>query len=120
VGTATAATIQEAIEKVGLGGTVTVLPGTYVESLRITKGVTLQSTGERSGAAILAPPDKPEVAIEIATSDPVIIRGFTIHVTGRWGVVARGAVDLTVERPAAESGRASGRPCPDLTKNLAF
>jgi hypothetical protein len=103
-GTGTAATIQEAIEKVGVGGTVTVLPGTYAESLKITKGVTLQATGERSGAAILAPPDKPEIAIEILTSEPVIIRGFTIHVTGRWGIRASGAVDLTVERSTVVAG----------------
>ena len=54
-GTATAATIQEAIDEVAPGGTVTLLPGTYAEAVTIKKGLTLQATGERSGVVILAP-----------------------------------------------------------------
>ena len=96
-GTATAATIQGAIDQVGRGGTVTVLPGTYAESLRITKGLTLQATGERSGSVILAPSSTPESVVEIATTEPVILRGFTLHVPGGSGIRGSGAVNLTVE-----------------------
>jgi hypothetical protein len=97
-GSATAATIQEAIDKVALGGTVTVLPGTYTESLIIKKGLTLQATGERSGTVVLAPSGTPESVVEIATSEPVTLVGLTIHVPGANGIRGTGVVNLTVDR----------------------
>jgi serine/threonine protein kinase len=97
-GTATAATIQEAIELAAPGATVSVLPGTYAEALTITKGLTIEATGVRSGVVVVAPPGTPESTIEIATSDPVTIRGLTIHVPGTHGIRGTGGVDLTVER----------------------
>jgi serine/threonine protein kinase len=97
-GTATAATIQEAIDQVARGGTVTLLPGTYAEAVTIKKGLTLQATGERSGAVILAPSGSPESVVEIETTEPVTLRGLTLHVSGANGIRGSGAVNLTVER----------------------
>ena len=97
-GTATAATIQEAIDDVAPGGTVTLLPGTYAETLAIKKGLTLQATGERSGMVILAPSGSPESVVEIQTTEPVTLRGLTVHVPGANGIRGTGAVNLTVER----------------------
>ena len=97
-GTATATTIQEAIDDVAPGGTVTLLPGTYAEALTIKKGLTLQATGERSGTVILAPSGSPESVVEIQTTEPVTLRGLTVHVPGANGIRGTGAVNLTVER----------------------
>ena len=97
-GSATTSTIQKAIDIAARGATVSVLPGTYAESLTISRGLILEGTGVRSGAAVIAPPGAPAVAIDIATSDPVVIRGLTVHVTGAHGIRGTGAVDLTIER----------------------
>ena len=97
-GTATAATIQEAIDLVAPGGIVTLLPGTYAESLTINKGVTIQATGERSGVVVLAPSGTPESVVEIATTEHVALIGLTIHVPGANGIRGTGAVNLTVDR----------------------
>jgi serine/threonine protein kinase len=97
-GTAAAKTIQGAIDMAARGATVSVLPGTYAETLTIRRGLTLQATGERSGPVVLSPTGAPETAIEIATSDPVIISGLTVHATGKHGVRAVGNVDVTVVR----------------------
>jgi hypothetical protein len=51
-GGTTAATIQEAIDMVALGGTVQMLPGTYHEAITITKGLTLEAAGERTGRSL--------------------------------------------------------------------
>ena len=96
-GTATTRTIQEAIDLGVRGATVSVLPGTYPERLTIRRGMTIQATGERSGAVILAPPGTPETVIEIATTDPVVIRGLTVQARGKHAIRAVGAVNLTVE-----------------------
>jgi hypothetical protein len=95
-GAATTKTIQEAIDLAVRGATVSVLPGTYAETLTIRRGLTLEATGGRSGQVIVAPPGSPETTIEIATRDPVIIRGITIHAPGEHAIRAVGAVDLTV------------------------
>ena len=95
-GAATTKTIQEAIDLAVRGATVSVLPGTYAETLTIRRGLTLEATGGRSGQVIVAPPGSPETTIEIATTDPVTIRGITIHAPGDHAIRAVGAVDLTV------------------------
>jgi serine/threonine protein kinase len=95
-GSATAATIQEAIDLVAPGGTVRMLPGTYTETLSITKGLTLEASGERTGPVILAPPGAPESAIAVDTTEPVTIRGLTVHVPGVYGVRGSGGVNLTI------------------------
>jgi hypothetical protein len=97
-GSATTRTIQEAIDLAVRGATVTVLPGTYAEPLIIRRGLTLEAAGERSGQVVVAPPGAPETTIEIATTEPVIIRGLTLHASGGTAIRAIGEVDLTVER----------------------
>jgi hypothetical protein len=97
-GSVTARTIQEAIDLVAPGGTVQVLPGTYAEAITITKTLTLEATGVRSGTVVIAPPGAPEAAIDIATTEPVILRDLTVHVPGAGGIRGLGGVNLTVER----------------------
>jgi len=94
----TAKTIQEGIDMVAEGGTVMVVPGTYPEAIVIDKGLTLEAIGGESGpVVVVAPPGAPD-AIQVATSDPVIIRSLSVHVGTVHGIRAIGAVDLTVER----------------------
>ena len=110
-GSATAATIQEAIDGVAPGGTVQILPGTYREAITIRKGLTLEASGERTGAVVIAPPGTAESAITIATTEPVTLRGLTVHVPGVYGIHGVGGVQLTILRatvlavnpPAGES-----------------
>ena len=97
-GSATAATIQEAIDKVAPGGTVQMLPGVYTEALRITKGLTLEASGDRTGSVVIAPPKTAESAIVIETTEPVTIRAITVHVSGTYGVRGVGSLNLTIER----------------------
>ncbi|MGH7699395.1 MAG: hypothetical protein ACREMJ_02590 [Gemmatimonadales bacterium] len=94
-----AKTIQEGIGMVAPGGRVRVAPGTYAEALVINKGLTLEGIGGESGPAIIVPIGTPFATIEIATSDPVIIRGLTVHArpTGISGISAL-AEDVTIER----------------------
>jgi hypothetical protein len=82
------------------GGTVLVLPGIYPETLNVTEGVTIKAIGGRSGDVIIAPPGVPVSTIEVATTEPVILRGLTVYVPGTNGVRGVGAVDLTVESTA--------------------
>jgi serine/threonine protein kinase len=97
-GSATTATIQEAIDRVAPGGTVQMLPGTYSEALRIKKGLTLEASGERTGPVIIAPQGTPESAIVVETTEPVTLRGLTVHVPGVYGVRGVGSVNLTIQR----------------------
>ena len=97
-GRGTVTTIQEAIDMVDAGGTVMVLPGTYVEALVISKGLTLESVGGESGPVIVAPPSGSVVAIEVTAVSPVTIRGIRIEHSGLHGIRGTGAVDLVVEQ----------------------
>ncbi|HET9385202.1 MAG TPA: hypothetical protein VFO67_08650 [Gemmatimonadales bacterium] len=99
-GNGTAETIQEAIDSVPSGGKVLVLPGTYAETLTITKGLTLEAIGGASGDVIVSPPGTPDSVVEVATSEPVTLRGVTVHVPGLNGIRAVGEVDITVEGAA--------------------
>lgn len=98
-GEGTARTIQEGIEMVASGGKVLVLPGTYNEVVVIDKGLTLEAMGGESDPVIVVPTGTPFATIEIATTDPVIIRGLTVHAR-RSGIsgISGLAEDLTVER----------------------
>jgi len=100
-GSATAGTIQKAIDLVAPGGTVQMLPGTYSETLRITKGLTLEASGGRTGPVIIAPAGAPESTIVIETNEPVTLRGLTLHVPGVHGIQATGAAHLTLLRLTA-------------------
>ena len=75
----TAKTIQAGIDMVASGGNVLVVPGTYSEAVKIDKGLTLEAIGGESGRVVIAPPGAPSTAVEVATTDPVIIRGLTVH-----------------------------------------
>jgi hypothetical protein len=94
----TAKTIQEGIEMVASGGKVLVVPGTYNEAIVVDKGLTLEAIGGESGPVVVAPPGVPLNAVEVATTDPVIIRGLTVHAR-RFGIsgVVGVAEDLTIE-----------------------
>jgi hypothetical protein len=82
------------------GGRVLVLPATYPETLTVTKGVTIEAIGGRSGEVIIAPPGVPASTIEVMTTEPVVLRGLTVYVPGTNGIRGVGAVDLTVESTA--------------------
>ena len=97
-GKGTAPTIQEAIGMVDPGGKVMVVPGTYDEAIVIDKGLTLEAVGGESGVVIVEPSGAPATAIEIATDQPVVIRGLTVRSTGNNGIRGIGAVDVTIER----------------------
>jgi serine/threonine protein kinase len=97
-GSATAATIQEAIDRVAPGGTVQVLPGTYREAITISKGLTLEAGGERTGPVVIAPPGAHESAIDVATAESVTLRGLTVHAPGEYGIRGVGGVQLTIVR----------------------
>jgi hypothetical protein len=96
-GNGTASSIQEAIDRVPSGGQVLVLPGTYAEALTITKGVTVAMIGGNSGDAIISPAGTPVSVVEIATNEPVTLRGLTVHVPGAVGIRGVGQVDITIE-----------------------
>src|SRR6266545_2869686 len=94
----TAKTIQEGIDMVAEAGTVMVLPGTYNEALVINKGLTLEGIGGESGPAIVAPPPGVADAIQVTTTDPVVIRSLSVRAGTAQGLHGIGAVDLTVEQ----------------------
>ncbi|MFN2566899.1 MAG: hypothetical protein ABR499_18020 [Gemmatimonadaceae bacterium] len=96
-GNGTARTIQEGIDRVAAGGTVKIRPGTYDETLVIAKGLTLEPIGEGSGSAVLQPSGRPQAAIEVTATEPVVIRDLTVRHGGAEGVRGRGAVDLTLD-----------------------
>src|SRR6266705_728462 len=99
----TAKTIQDGIDKVADGGRVLVLPGTYHEAIVIDKGLTLEAVGGESGPVVIEPEGVPLTAVQIATPNPVVIRGLTIHAVPStaptMGIRGVGTVvDVTVER----------------------
>ena len=94
----TAKTIQEGIATVAEGGKVMVVPGTYNEAVLIDKGLTLEAVGGESGPVVVAPPGTVNAAIQVATPDPVTIRGLTVQFTGVRGIFGTGVVDVTIER----------------------
>jgi hypothetical protein len=96
-GNGTPRTIAEGIVMVEDGGKVMVLPGTYPEALVIDRPLTLEAIADHSGAAILEPPTGPAIAVEVKTSAPVVIRGFTLRYGNAFGIRGEGSVDITVE-----------------------
>ncbi len=102
-----ATTIQAGIDMAPAGGRVQVMPGTYPESLVVDKGITLEAADDgitmryrakHHAGVIIAPPGAPTIAVQVATTEPVTIRGLTLHYTGLHGIRGDGLVDLTVER----------------------
>jgi hypothetical protein len=82
---------------------VLVKPGTYTEALIITKGLTLRPIGEGEGKVIIAPPGAPNIAIQVATPEPVVIQDVTLQFGGVHGIRGDGVVDVTVERVTARA-----------------
>src|SRR6266540_7137405 len=82
----TAKTIQEGIDMVAEGGEVLVVPGTYNEGLVINKALTLEGIGGESGPAIVAPPPGTSDAIQVTTTDPVVIRSLSVRALDRKSV----------------------------------
>jgi hypothetical protein len=101
-GSSTAATIQEAIDSVGQNPNARILipPGTYAETLRITKRVLIEGISPQRGAVVIAPRGTPESAVEIATTEPVTLSALEVRVPGRFGIRGIGSVNLTVRRSA--------------------
>ncbi|MFH1100637.1 MAG: right-handed parallel beta-helix repeat-containing protein [Methanobacteriota archaeon] len=73
-------TIQEAINQANPGETITIIEGTYIETLTITKPLTLQGEGKEN--TILSPTSKKNgCAIEIKSPD-VTLKDLTISNNG--------------------------------------
>src|SRR5689334_10429331 len=77
-GNGVAATIQEGIDRVASGGEVLVMAGTYIEALTITKALTLRPIGDGSQPVVVATTGAPDIAIRVATSEPVVIQDLTV------------------------------------------
>jgi len=69
--------IQSAISNVAVGGKVIVNPGTYYESIDITKGITLKSSGGREVTTIVGNPTSQVIKIN-PNLGTVTVDGFTI------------------------------------------
>jgi hypothetical protein len=102
-GNGVASTIQEALDRAASGSQVLVKPGTYSEALVIRKGLTLRPIGGGAGSVIIAPSGAPDIAIQVATSEPVVLQDVTLLFSGMHGIRGDGAVDVTVERVNAQA-----------------
>ena len=108
-GNGVVATIQDAINRVASGGQVLVKPGTYAEALVIDKGLTLRPIGGGEGRVIVAPLGTPAIAIQVATSEPVVIQDLTLRFSGAQGIRGDGVVNVTVERVTASANPPNGQ-----------
>jgi hypothetical protein len=103
-GNGIAATIQDAIDRVGDGGQILIKPGTYAEALVIDKGVTLRRiAGEGEGPVVIAPVGAPDVAVRVATSERVVIQDVTLVFGGAHGVRGDGVVDVLMDHIIARA-----------------
>ncbi|HKW47800.1 MAG TPA: hypothetical protein VJN70_10155 [Gemmatimonadaceae bacterium] len=102
-GEAIASTIQEGIDRVASGGQVLVKPGIYNEALSITKGLTLRSIGDGGEQVVIQPHGAPDIAIQVATPEPVVIQDLTLVFGGAHGIRGDGVVNVTVQRITASA-----------------
>lgn len=102
-GEGVAATIQEGIDRVAPGGQVLVRPGTYTETVVINKALTLRPIGDGEGSVVIAPTGTPNIAIQVATPDPVAIQDITLLFSGAHGIRGDGVVNVSVERVTARA-----------------
>jgi len=75
-------TIQAAIDQVSPGGTVHVLPGTYVEQVTITKNLTIASTGGATMTTIMAPASIPAASNPNSAIVKIAGAGVTVEFSG--------------------------------------
>jgi hypothetical protein len=100
-------TIQAGVNADDAGGTVYVLPGTYVENVNVDKSVTLVGAGQ--GASFVVP------AISSITSDPttgsaiISVQSSGVHITG---------FTLDGDNPALTSGHVVGGADIDATSGI--
>jgi len=76
-------TIQAAVNAVPEGATILIAPGTYEESITITKGLTMEGSG--IGKTILQPPALSSISGQLPRENPVLTvqapeRAITLHV----------------------------------------
>jgi parallel beta-helix repeat protein len=103
------ATIQEAVNRVKVGGTVTVAAGTYKEKVEIYKSVTLRGAGPDK--TILQAPGPEWLALNVATDSlQVTIEGLRIT-GGRFGArIATGPGGVVTLRNVKLDGNGQGKP----------
>ena len=102
-GNGVARTIQEGIDRAATGAEVLVMPGTYNEALKIAKGLTLRAIGDGRQPVIIAPLGAPDIAIQIATPEPVVIQDVTLLFGGVNGIRGDGLLHATVQRVTASA-----------------
>ena len=102
-GNGVATTIQEGIDRAARGGEVLVVPGIYNEALKITKGLTLRAIGYGLDPVVIAPLGAPDIAIQVATPEPVVIEDVTLLFGGTNGIRGDGLVNVTVRRVTANA-----------------
>jgi parallel beta-helix repeat protein len=102
-------TIQEAVDKVKTGGTVTVEAGIYKEKVEIYKSVTIRGAGPDK--TVLQAPGTDWLALNIASDQlQVTIEGLRVT-GGRFGVrAATGAGGAVTLRDMKVDGNGTGRP----------
>jgi parallel beta-helix repeat protein len=102
-------TIQEAIDRVKTGGTVTVAAGTYKEKVEIYKSITIRGAG--ADKTVLQAPGADWLALNIATNQPqVTIEGLRVT-GGRFGVRAATGTGGTVAlRDMKIDSNGAGKP----------
>ena len=108
-GSGVATTIQDAIDHVASGGQVLVKPGTYAEALVIDKSLTLRPIGDGEAPVVIAPPGAPNIAIQVMTSEPVVLQDLTLQFSGAHGIRGDGVVNVTVERVTARAHPPNGQ-----------
>ena len=103
-----AATIQEAVNRVKAGGTITVSAGTYREQVQIYKSATIRGAGV--GRTILQAPGPDWLALNVATDGlAVTLEGLTV--TGGYGgiLIATGPAGTIALRDVKVEGDPGGK-----------
>jgi parallel beta-helix repeat protein len=103
-----AATIQEAVNRVKAGGTITVSAGTYKEQVQVYKSLTIRGAGVDQTALQAPGPDW--LTLNVATDGlTVVLEGFTV--TGGYGgmLIAAGPASAITLQDLKVKGDPTGR-----------